>query len=578
MTWRTFVTEANERTIWTIKKYMANTPAPTYIPTLNDTATSNDQKTTALQEALFPPPPPADLSDITDATSEYPDAVYCPSTVTLQQVENAVMKLAPDKAPGPDEITNRVLKANFKSIQLHLRALAQASFNACHFPTAFKNTITVVLRKPCKPDYTKPKAYRPIALENTLGKVLESIMADLFSYIIETHGLLPPHHYGGRPGRTAEDALMMLSESIHAAWRNGDILSAIFMDVAGAFNNVIHKRLRDNMRKRKIPIWMIEWAMNFLEKRTTQLRFNGNTSDEIPIQAGTPQGSPLSPIIYMLYNADLLDIPKQRELSLGFIDDITYGVQGLTDKGNAEKLAEMLEEAETWRRKHGAQFEKSKYLLVHFHRNNNRVKDTSPITMADITIKPSSEARYLGVILDQKLRFHSHLQYITKKGTKFALAMSAVAKSTWGAEFKYVRQLFTAVVVPRTDYAASIWHRPGDGKANAKAQAGKLETVQRYAMKAILGTFRTASTSALEIETALTPPDLRLQSRILRTVTRMRTLSKSHPLTRLINKAHEESLITSKLRYISNLEHLAQNFPAYHVSTIETIETHVRPP
>jgi len=65
----------------------------------------------------------------------------------------------------------------------------QASIRLGHFPKPFKHTTTVVLRKPSKPDYTKVKAYRPIALENTLGKIMESIMAENLSYITETHEL-----------------------------------------------------------------------------------------------------------------------------------------------------------------------------------------------------------------------------------------------------------------------------------------------------------------------------------------------------------------------------------------------------
>ncbi len=47
-----------------------------------------------------------------------------------------------------------------------------------------------------------------------------------------------PQHYGGRPGRTSEDAMMILSEKIHEAWKHGEIFTAVFMDVAGAFNLV----------------------------------------------------------------------------------------------------------------------------------------------------------------------------------------------------------------------------------------------------------------------------------------------------------------------------------------------------
>src|SRR5437667_11580212 len=131
--------------------------------------------------------------------------------------------------------------------------MAQASINLGHFPSCFKTTTTIIMRKPQKPNYTKPNAYRPIALESTIGKVLESVMAEYISYLCETHKLLPKHHFRGRPGRTTEDAMLILSESIHQAWKEGNVYSAVLMDVAGAFNNVHHKRLIHNMRKRKIP-------------------------------------------------------------------------------------------------------------------------------------------------------------------------------------------------------------------------------------------------------------------------------------------------------------------------------------
>ena len=122
-------------------------------------------------------------------------------------------------------------------------ALTQASLNTGHFPTPFKETITIVLRKPTKPDYTKLNAYRPIALESTIGKVIESIIMELLSYLIETHDLLPANHFGGRLQRTTIDAMTVLSENIHHAWKEGDIDSVVFMDVVGAFNNVHHNRL-----------------------------------------------------------------------------------------------------------------------------------------------------------------------------------------------------------------------------------------------------------------------------------------------------------------------------------------------
>ena len=132
--WREFVENADERTIWTVKKFMDMTPTPSYIPTLNNgQASSNAEKTTVFQTTFFPPPPPADLRDIHEEQNEYPDPVQCIPTVTMQQLTRAIEKLPPDKAPGPDGITNRLFKKTFKIVQHHLLALAHATLNAEYF-------------------------------------------------------------------------------------------------------------------------------------------------------------------------------------------------------------------------------------------------------------------------------------------------------------------------------------------------------------------------------------------------------------------------------------------------------------
>ena len=211
--WQNFVSKVDERDIWKVNKYLNSIPTNTYIPTLEGKAATNVQKTETLSRTFFPPPPAADLSNIPNAN--YPESVTTNLNITIVQIKGAIEKLAPNKTPGPDEIPNHILKRCLTILQHHILALAQQSLAMGHFPQPFKETITLVLRKPNKPNYIRPNAYRPIALENTIGKVLESIMADHISYLCETFNLLPKNHFGGRPGRTTEDAMLILSESIY---------------------------------------------------------------------------------------------------------------------------------------------------------------------------------------------------------------------------------------------------------------------------------------------------------------------------------------------------------------------------
>jgi ribonuclease HI len=573
-TWRKFVKEADEKTIWKLKKYIdSDTPTSSYIPTINSTAPSNDEKAEIFRATFFPPPPPADLSDI-DGT-DYPEPVPSPPRITSAQVDAAIEKLAAKKAPGPDEIPNLILKKCYNEIKDHLLRLAQESFETCHFPTIFKESKTLVLRKPTKPDYTKPNAYRPIALECTIGKVLESIMAETISYLTEEYDLLPANHFGGRPCRSTEDAMTVLSENIYDTWGQKKVFSLVLMDVAGAFNNVHHTRLIHNLRKRRIPTNITRWIASFLQNRSTRICFNGIESASYLTPAGVPQGSPLSPSLYLYYNGDLLEFPQSiNHLVLGFIDDIAYGVRGFTAEGNTAKLEALLSQAENWRRKHGAQFEKTKYVLIHFTRNRN-IDTKAAIRIEGTLIPPSNEGKYLGVIFDQHLKFESQTNQAVKKGTRFGLAIGRIARAKWGAPLQYLRRLFTAVAAARMDYAAIIWHRPEDNQSPAQRQLSKLSTVQRQVMIAILGCFRTTATDALENETGLLPPRLRLREKILKSVTRMLTAPPNHPLHRCILRALHP--MTQTLPFRSNLTNIAKHFPEC-MTPLETIVPYIRPP
>ena len=373
--------------------------------------------------------------------------------------------------------------------------------------------------------------------------------------------------------------MIVLSESIHKAWKEQKVFTAVFLDVAGAFNNVHHKRLIHNLKMRRIPLCLVKWLESFLNGRTTRLQFNGKTSDTISINAGIPQGSPLSPLLYMYYNADLLTVSaRPNDVALGFIDDIVYGTAGNTDKGNVTKLKHMLREAEAWRTQHGAQFEQSKYVLVHFTQNYRKPTNAC-LTIDGTRIEPSDEARYLGVVFDKGLRFKAHLQHAIKKGTSAALALGSIGKATWGAAYKHIRQLFLTVVAARMDYAAIIWHKPkANGSTAASAPVRKFTTVQRLGMKATLGCFKTTPTAAMERESGLQPAWIRLQTKALSAAARMQSLALNHPVSALISQSIQATGAPTKPTHCSNLENLAHEYREFMASTVKRTKPFDMPP
>lgn len=135
----------------------------------------------------------------------------------MHEIRQSILIAISDKAPGEDGIPNRILKSIIDLILPYLYVIFNACLSTGYCPTHFRSSITVVLRKPGKPDYTITKAYRPIALLNTIGKALEFIIAKRISYLAETYGLLPPNHFGARRSSSTEHALHYLVERVYAS-------------------------------------------------------------------------------------------------------------------------------------------------------------------------------------------------------------------------------------------------------------------------------------------------------------------------------------------------------------------------
>ena len=166
----------------------------------------------------------------------------------------------------------------------------------------------VVLRKPGKTSYHQPKAYQPIALLNPMGKLPSSLIADNLSHFCELREVLPKTQFSGRPARCTSDSMLLLTHSIKEAWRRKKVASVLFLDVQGAFPNVIKEALLHNMHQQGFPTKYIMITELILTGRKTRLLFDNYLLSFIPITNGNNQGCLLSIIFYAFYNVGLLEI------------------------------------------------------------------------------------------------------------------------------------------------------------------------------------------------------------------------------------------------------------------------------
>jgi hypothetical protein len=194
------------------------------------------EKAEALQ-ARFYPQVEAELSDITNSTfaeSTFTNALELEIEVTLDKALALLCTRRANKAPGSDSIPNDFLKAIGRPIATAVAATAIACWKTGHYPAIFRHARTVVIRKPNKQSYKTAGAWRPIALLNTIGKLVEALTAKRIQEVAEQHRLFPETQIGACTERSTETALELITEQVHTVWKSSKhVASLLSLDLSG---------------------------------------------------------------------------------------------------------------------------------------------------------------------------------------------------------------------------------------------------------------------------------------------------------------------------------------------------------
>jgi hypothetical protein len=300
--WSEYLQNLRGAEVWRAARYV-NPRAGMTVEALTDRegkqANTATEKEEMLRRESFPP-------NDNDQYYELPPAGSAHTRVTEQAVERALHSQSVKKAPGPDKLSFGAIRLLWKWDKERIVRLTRAAIRTGRHPAVWKRASGVVIRKPGKDDYTKLKAYRSISLLSCMGKVVEKVVAELLSEEAERRGLLSDGQFGSRKGRSAIDAAAIMVDRAHAAWTNGHITGVLLMDIKAAFPSVAKGRLVNLMKVRQMDGDLIRWTESFLSERAVEMIIEGNAMERHPVEAGVPQGSPVSPILFAIYTSGLI--------------------------------------------------------------------------------------------------------------------------------------------------------------------------------------------------------------------------------------------------------------------------------
>jgi len=251
----------------------------------------------------------------------------------------------------------------------------------------------IVLDKPGKPDYRTPASFRIIVLLETVSKILERLSAVGLAAAARSLGLLHPNQCGSLAGLGCFDAVATLTHEVRLLQAASFKVSTLFLDVKGGFDNVCANKMASILTKGGVSAYLVAWIKSCLSSRQCRLIFQGAPKVFCPVAVGTPQGSPISPLLFVLYVASLHPTIPQG-LAISYVDDLTITVSSDSVRSNIRALQYYFGIIQRPGAGLGVAFSLPKTELIHWRTPKDRSDVSfSPIVINDMLFPPSQAVR-----------------------------------------------------------------------------------------------------------------------------------------------------------------------------------------
>ncbi|CAH2084689.1 unnamed protein product [Euphydryas editha] len=397
-----------------------------------------------------------------------------------RDVRRELLSLDVHKSSGPDGIPAIVLKQCAPELCPVLTRLFALSYHTRQVPSSWKTAH--VHPVPKKGDRSDPSNYRPIAITSLLSKVMERVINTKLLRYLEEHDLISDRQYGFRHGRSTGDLLVYLTHRWASAIESQGEALAVSLDMAKAFDRVWHRGLLSKLPSYGLPEGLCKWVASFLSGRCIRAVVDGCCSAKLDLNAGVPQGSVLSPTLFLLHINDLLSIDGIHCYADDSTGDAFYtGRANIPRSAVVESREQLVSQIESslskvsdWGRNNLVQFNPSKTQVCAF------TAKKTPFTVApqfqDTTLTISNSIGILGIDISSDVQFRCHLEDKVKMASK-KLGVLNRAKRYFTPGQRLL--LYKSQVRPHMEYCSHLW-------AGAPAyQLGPLDSVQRRAVRIV---------------------------------------------------------------------------------------------
>ncbi|GFV93730.1 probable RNA-directed DNA polymerase from transposon BS [Trichonephila clavipes] len=386
----------------------------------------------------------------------------------------------------------------------------------------------------------------------------------LMNWLIENKKL---HFYqtAFRTHHSTTDQLFYLNQSIIDGFQEKPHKKtlAVFLDISAALDRVWRQKLVHTIQGTGINGKALLWINDFLRGRKFSVRFNRVLSESRRMWAGVPQGSVLSPLLFLIFmNTIHHHIHPDSNIAY-YADDIAvwHSHNDITESEKA--LNTTLKGIAEWAKnlKLTINADKTNYCIFSTDRRH-RSSFNANIKIQNSQIKKVDLLTYLGVTLDPELRFSKHIEQTTNKALGKLNILRKLCGTSWGSRPQTLKSTFCTVIRPVLEYATPIW-TPASISVKRK-----LDSVQHRAAKIIIGAVSSTNNEKAEQECGLPPLESRRKLITIKFTNKLRSYYLDHISRRVFDKwKHSTRLkrsstfqLDSEIRKELNLDHSSLEF------------------
>jgi len=247
---------------------------------------------------------------------------------------------------------------------------------------------------------------------------------------------------------------MFLDNQVRIAFNRRKHLSVGFLDISKAFDRTWHTGLLFKLFNLGVTGRPWRWCRAFLTDRRLRTTQDGLTSDWFHFNAGVPQGSVLSPFLFLVFINDVTSAVRGKALAVMFADDIALVPVDLGRAGDLDLKAALIK-LDFWARDWRVTFnaKKSKVLCFTSQRKQPKVCD---MYLAGSRLERVKEFDYLGIRWQENGKWDAHLRKVTASATRVAAFISATLHRN-GPPASIIRQLCHALIRTKILYGMPIW-------------------------------------------------------------------------------------------------------------------------